>query len=153
MGQFREGFGLREVVVHAGDENVFQCDHPGLLLHIVLAGGRQLAQWILAVHRHDPVANFVRGAVQRNRQPELERLIGQPADLRSQPAGGHGDLARANSCAPARIEDFERLKQMVVIGERLAHAHDDQIVDRPWSVVRGRRLVRPVCNGQLTTED
>ena len=56
---------------------------------IILARGGQFLERIFAVDRHDPVAHLVRRAVQGNGQAKLQRLVGEPADLRREAAGGN----------------------------------------------------------------
>ena len=129
-GQFRQGRDLVQAVIDPGDEDVFEGDHAAFFLLIILAGGGEVAQRILGIDRHDFAARFVGGAVQGDGQAELERLLRQPPDLRGQAAGRDGDLARADISAPGGVEDFQRLEQVVVIGQGFAHAHDDQIVDQ-----------------------
>ena len=38
-------------------------------------------------------------------------------------------MPRADADAPRRVEDVERAHQVRVVGQRLAHAHEDEIVD------------------------
>ncbi len=38
-------------------------------------------------------------------------------------------MCRADADAPGRVDDFERLHQVFVIGQRLAHAHENEVVD------------------------
>ena len=67
--------------------------------------------------------------MQRDSQSKLQRFVSQFADLRRETAGGNGDFASADPSAPRRVQNPERLDKIDVIGERFAHAHDDQIVD------------------------
>ena len=61
-------------------------------------------------------------------EPHLQRLLRQLANLRREAAGGDRDLPRADADAPWRIEDLDRLHEIGEIGQRLAHAHEDEIV-------------------------
>ena len=85
---------------------------------------------ILAIDGDDSVAGFVRRAVERNREPELQRLVGELADLRRQPAGRDGDLSRTDGPAPRRVQNAQGSEQVVVIRERFAHPHDHEVADR-----------------------
>ena len=58
----------------------------------------------------------------------LLRLLREHSNLRHQAASGNCDLARADVHPPRRVQDVQRLGQVVVIGQRLAHAHDDKVV-------------------------
>ena len=84
-----EDLGLLGRVVHALDEDVFERHHLALLLLVLGAGVEQLGEGILPVHRHDLLAHLVGRAVQRQREPDLQRLLRQLADLRGEAAGGN----------------------------------------------------------------
>src|SRR6185369_9126695 len=49
--------------------------------------------------------------------------------LRGQATGGDGNLACADASSPRRVQDRERFEQILVIGERLAHAHNNEVRD------------------------
>ena len=66
--------------------------------------------------------------MQGDRQPDLQRLIRQLPDLRGQTARGHRDVPRAQADAPRRVDDPDGLQELVVIGQRLAHSHEDEVV-------------------------
>jgi len=86
--------------------------------------------------------------VQRDREVILLRHFGEAANLRREAAGGHGDLARADVQPPRRVENFERPDEVVVVGERLAHAHHNDVVYQP-----PLRLGRLTALGQVPTLD
>lgn len=100
---------------------------------------------ILAVHRHDFTANIIGGAVEGNGEAELERFVREFADLRGETAGGDGNLAGADAPTPRGVENFEGLEEVIVISQRLAHAHDDEIIDQAveWLVFTGIDRVPP----------
>src|SRR5205085_6636622 len=95
--QRAEWFYLVQGVVYAGDEYVFKRNHASAFSLIILAGGGQFAQRILAVDGHDFVAGRVGSAVQRNGQAKLQGFVSELANLRSQAAGGYGNLSRADA--------------------------------------------------------
>ena len=74
---------------------------------VIAAGVEQHRQRILAVHRHDLRADLVGRAVQRDRQPDLQRLVGQTTNLRRQAARGNRDVPRAEADAPRRVDDAD----------------------------------------------
>jgi len=122
--------GLFNGIVHPGDQNILKRDHPAFLSLILLARRDQFLQRILAVHRHDSVAHLVGGAMQRDGEAELQRLVRQPANLRCEAAGGDGDLPGADAAAPRRVQDAQRREQVFIIGERFAHSHYDNVVNQ-----------------------
>ena len=72
-----EDGGLLERVVDALDEDVFEGHHLALLRLVLGAGVEQFGERIFAIHRHDLLAHVVGRAVERDRQPDLQRLLGQ----------------------------------------------------------------------------
>ena len=121
-------FGLIQSIVHAFDEDVFKRDHASTFGLVVIQRGGEFFERILAVHRHDSSTHVIRRAVQRDGEGELFRLVCELADLRREAAGGNRDLPRADASAPRRIQQAQSSEQIVVVGERFAHAHDDEIV-------------------------
>ena len=99
------------------------------MLLVLGAGVEQLGEGILPVHRHDLLAHLVGRAVERKREAHLQRLLGELADARREAAGGNRDVPRADADAPMRVDDLDRLHQVGVIRQRLAHAHEDDVVD------------------------
>src|SRR6266496_5016814 len=84
---------------------------------------------MLAVDRHDPAAHFVGCAMQRKGKTKLRGLVGQFANLRRESASGNGDAAGADAEAPWRIYYPNRAQKIFQVGERLAHAHEDDVID------------------------
>ena len=138
-GQIRQGFHLGRGVVDSLDEDVFQGDHLALLFEVVAAGLGQFGQRVLAIDRHDLVANRIGGAVQRDRQTELFGFIGQLSDPGGQSAGRDRDLPGTDPSAPRGVQRTEGRHQRVVIGHGFPHAHDHQIVHQP---IGGARVAR-----------
>ncbi len=62
-------------------------------------------------------------------EADLGRLAGQLPDLRGEAAGGDGDVARADVEAPGGIDDADGAEEVGQVGQRLAHAHEDDVVD------------------------
>ena len=129
MGEFGERDDLVEGVVYAGDENVFQRKLAVFGLLIFLGGGGQFGQRILSVDGHNAIAYVIGGAVQTDGEAILAWLGGELSDLRDEAAGGDGDFSRANVGAPISIEYFQRGHQVIVVRHRLAHSHNDEVID------------------------
>jgi len=77
--------------------------------------------------------------VQRDRQPDADGLLGQLEDVRHEAARGNGDAARAEAQSPVGVDDGERLDERVVVGQRFAHAHDDDVIERRHLGLGARR--------------
>src|SRR5215831_12843449 len=67
--------------------------------------------------------------MQRKGEAKLRGFVGQLADLRRQSAGRNGDVAGADAEAPWRVDNANRAQNILQVGERLAHAHEDDVVD------------------------
>ena len=68
--------------------------------------------------------------MERHREPESQALLGEPADLRHEPARGHGDAPDPEVQAVGLVKDAHRMHDGAVIGQRLAHAHEDEVEAR-----------------------
>jgi len=68
--------GLAEPVVHTGDQDVLERNHPFLLGAIIFQCGDQFLKRIFAVDRHDLRTHFVGGPVQGHSEPKLLRFSG-----------------------------------------------------------------------------
>src|SRR5216684_3883026 len=60
---------------------------------------------------------------------KLRGFVGQLANLRREATGRNGDVACADAKAPWRIDDANRAQNVFQVGERLAHAHEDDVID------------------------
>ncbi len=80
-----------------------------------------------AVDRHEPAAGLLVRRVQRDRQAHPAALP-EREHLRHQPRGGDGHaLGRKPKPDPAVGDDGERPHERLEVGERLPHAHEDEI--------------------------
>ena len=67
--------------------------------------------------------------MKRDRQSNLERLIGELPDAGDQPARRDGHMSGSQADAPWRVQDPDGPHEIVIVGEWLAHAHEDDVVD------------------------
>ena len=67
--------------------------------------------------------------MQGDGQSNLKWLIGEVADAGYEAAGGDRHLASSKADAPRGIQDFDSLHEVPVVGHRLAHPHEDEVVD------------------------
>ena len=137
-----EDGGLLEGVVDVLDEDVLEGHHLALLRLVFDTGVEELGEGILAIDRHDLLADFVSGAVKRKGEPDLQRLLREKPDLRRKSAGGNGNFARADANTPRCVDDVERGQEIGVVGQRFAHTHEDEIVDAGLVAARSRKSAR-----------
>ena len=76
-------------------------------------------------------ASLIGRAVKGNGQAELRGSSASRRICGARPLVETVILRAPDLSAPGRVEDAQGLEQIVVIGQRLAHAHDDQIIDHP----------------------
>src|ERR1017187_3123862 len=67
--------------------------------------------------------------MQRDGEAELHRFVGKFFDLRHETDGGHGDFSRTDAKTPRGVDDPQCTHQVVVICQRFAHAHNDDVVN------------------------
>src|SRR6266567_824063 len=67
--------------------------------------------------------------MQRKGETKLRGLVGQLANLRRESAGRNGDVAGADAKAPWRVDDANRAQKIFQVGERFAHAHENDVID------------------------
>jgi hypothetical protein len=112
------------------------------------AGGQHVGQRVALVDRHQLRAQRVVGGVQRQRQPHRRALARHPVDA-GNPAhrrdrrvgGGHAQLGQALAGA----------EHVVEVHERLAHPHEDGVVDR-IGTAEVERLVEDLGGRQVAPE-
>src|SRR5437588_12177428 len=92
-------------VVYSGDQNVFKREPLLLMRYVVIACGKQFLDVKRAIDRHDLIADFISCAMQRDRQTNLQRLIGELLTLRHESAGRNRDVPRPYAESPRRVDD------------------------------------------------
>ena len=91
------------------------------------AGVEQVDQPVLAVDRHETIALLFGGRVQRDGQVRHQRLGGQPLEIRQDADRRQRDPPRRHR-QPALVGQHpQRLHRLVVVVERLAHPHQDDV--------------------------
>ena len=65
-----------------------------------------------------------------NGKRELLRYVGKFANTRNNAAGRDGEVTGADTDAIGVVEDTQCLENLIVVGKRLALAHEDTLVAR-----------------------
>ncbi len=120
---------LLRSVVHARDHDVFESDAAVCLFQILVDGGHDFLQRVFAVDAHHAAADFIVRRVQGQSQVDLQPVFREFADLRSQSAGGNRDVASADCQTFGVVDDVQEGDDIVVIVERFADAHHDDVAD------------------------
>ena len=132
----------RARVVQALHERVFEGDHAPRRARVGAACRQQLVERPAPVDGHELRAERVVRRVERHGKLELEALGRELREARHDAAGGERDVARAEVGALPRVEELQRAQRRVVVRERLAHAHHDEVREaeaRALAAVFGRR--------------
>ena len=146
MRQRQQFVRLRIRVIDAIDHDVLEGDEIARRpLEIALAGSEQCAQRILAVDRHEFVTQPVVRSVQRDRQRH-RALVAQPVDGRHEAGSRHGDPPPRQAVGVVVEHQAQRAHGVVEVGQRFAHAHQDDVADQPFTV---RRALRPATQRML----
>ena len=96
---------------------------PGLF-GVELKGLVEAQERVLLNTRHEFVARRLDGGVQRDGERELLGNICKLANSRDNAAGGNGKVTCSDADAVGVVEDAQRLENLVVVGKRLALAHE-----------------------------
>ena len=123
--------GALGLVVDAAHHGVL--DRDAALGHRGVVPGRLdgLGDREAGVDRDQLVAQLVVGRVQAQREGDRDALLGQLVDPRHEADGGDGDAAGAHAQAGRRRVDEAAYgtDDGLVVGQRLAHAHEDHVGD------------------------
>ena len=106
---------------------------PGILLGRAAASllGVELKRLVKAEQRvllntgHELIARRLDGGMQGNSKCELLRDVGEFANTGNNAAGRDGEVTGADTDAIGVVEDSQSLENLVVVGKRLALAHED----------------------------
>ena len=115
-------------VVDAGEHDVLDEDLPAAQLDVATALGEDVSERVAVVHRHQLGAQARIGGVEREREPDRLLDLVDEARQAGHPADG-GDR-RPPVRDPEVGQPPRRREHVVVVEERLAHAHEDEVVDR-----------------------
>src|SRR5213594_106552 len=116
-------------VVLAAQHDVFEGDALAAREGQRAAGVEQDAQRVAAVDGHQARALHVGGGGERDGQVDA-RLGDQAPDDRDEADGGDRDAPGRDGVAPLGGQDVERRAHRLVVGERLTHAHEDDVRER-----------------------
>ena len=116
-------------VIFAGDERPLKRQPPTCFFDVVAASVHQFSDGPAVVDGDKLVPLFIRGGVQGDGQRRLALLIGVAADGGDQSHSGNGDFARAQVEAGFVGQAVNGGEGVVVIVQRLAHAHHHNVGD------------------------
>jgi len=114
-------------VVHPPQDHVLEHDLAVGAPHVPRARREHLIQRIRAVEGHQAVAYLVGGGVEAHREVELQRFLGEAVDARRHTDRRHRDGPRRQIEAGLIVEKTAGAQRLVVVVERLAHAHEDDV--------------------------
>ena len=112
-------------IVDAVDHRPLKADTAPLGTAVVGQGARQVAQGIRAVDRCDAIAQAVVRGVQRDCQIDRQAGSCQTHNARNDTDSGHRDVPGTD--AHVAMEALHGCPHRVIVGERLAHAHEHDV--------------------------
>ena len=119
------------------------------------AGGQEILDGPALIHRHEALPHRVRRGVERDRQVDLQLFLGELLHPADQPHRRHGDPPGGVAEGAGMDQEPERLNGGLVVGQRLAHAHEDEVGDarsRVEGPAHRRQLADDLSRRQVANE-
>lgn len=117
--------GMLGLIVDAPQEDIFKGDPLARPQGDFLDGGDEIVDVPLAGDGHDLLADLIVGGVERDGELGADGFLGEALDARDDPGGGDGHTRFGDS--DFSDEEADSVHEGVVIEERLAHAHEDEV--------------------------
>lgn len=144
-------FGIR--IVDAFDHGILIGRAAASLLGVELQRFVKAKQRVLLNTGHELIARRLDGGMKGNGKRELLGDVGKFANTGNNAAGRDGEVTSADTDAVGVVEDSQRLENLVVVGKRLALAHEDNARGALAKVVGYMKyLVNDLLSGQRTLE-
>ena len=124
----RQLLGLLRSIVYSGDEDVFQRDDVLGTAAPAVQRRQQFTQWPFAVDGHNSRAHVIRCSVQRNREAYRDAAGCKSCQARHMTGGGDGDMSSPNGEEGGSRDESQGGQEVISIGQRLPHAHEDEVV-------------------------
>jgi hypothetical protein len=138
-GDGRQPVGLPGIVVHITDEAPLDADPPAGPVPVAADRVLELGDRVGPVDRDELVAQLVGGGVEADRQRDREPDVGEPVDARHEPDRRDRDAPGREPEALRVVEPAHRRQGRRQVGQRLPHAHEDDVGHVVGRV--GRQLV------------
>ena len=131
-------------VVFASDQRVLEGHAAPGRPEVALRRRNQVPNRVGTRGRHQPLAQLVVRSMQRDRQPNLQALAGQPVDSVDQSHGRDGDVPLAQAERARMRQQPHGAHRLRVVREWLAHAHEDHVRHvLPARLATAARCARP----------
>ena len=124
-------------VVDAADESVLVGRATTGPVDVGLHGVPEAQQREALDARHQVVARALNGRVEGDGERELLGLLRKLVDHGDKTAGGDGEVTGTDTSAVRGVEEAKGLQRLIVVGERLSLAHEDDAGDALAKVVAG----------------
>ena len=135
--QLGQLLGVFRCVVLVIEQDVLEEDAAVCRLHVVTASVHQPGDRVALVDRHRARPGLIVRGVQRYGEVQLVRFPSQLSDFRDQPHGGNRKVPGADVHALGVVHHGDRAHGVVVVCERLAHAHEHDVGDLRHLVLLG----------------
>lgn len=144
-------FGIR--IVDAFDHGVLIGRTASSLLSVELQRLMKAQERVLLNAGHELIARRLDGRMQGNGKRELLGDVGKFANTGNNAAGRDGEVTSADTDAIGVVEDSQCLENLVVVGKRLALAHEDNARGALAKVVGYMKyLINDLLSGQRALE-
>ena len=140
-------------IVDAFDHGILVGRAAASLLGVELKRLVKAKQRVLLNTGHELIARRLDGRMQGNGKRELLGDVGKFTNTGNNAAGRDGEVTSADTDAIGVVEDSQRLENLVVVGKRLALAHEDDARGALAKVVGYMKyLVDDLLSGQRALE-
>lgn len=125
-----EGGGVSDAVIDVFEENVGEEDFAVGDGQMMIKGGHNFLDGVGSGDRHEFDPLIIERVVEGEGEIDVGVVAGESFDARNDANGGEGQVARGEAKEVFGRHQVNSGEGIVRIGERLAHAHEDNRVDR-----------------------
>src|SRR5260221_14198543 len=116
------------------------------MVNVIPASIDDFSNLIALVDRHDCKSFIVIRGVERDRQIDLSLLVSETPDLWNQTHSRDGEAASPKVVAIRIAESVNRRHGIVVVVERLAHPHKDDVRYYFVHILQHLRVIHDLCH-------
>ena len=126
LHEFDELAGIFPTVIDSINENIFKGDHTSVGKGKDSACFQEFFEGVTPINRHQTIPCLIVGCVQGDGQVHGD-VSAELKHFRNKTARGNGDFPMGKVHFCFMHQDTESLQNMMVIGERFSHSHEDNV--------------------------
>lgn len=126
LHEFDEAAGIFPAVIDSINENIFKGDHTSVGKGKNPACFQEFFKGVSPINGHQTIPRLIVGCVQGNGEVHGD-VFAELNHFRNKTTRGNGDFPVGKVHFCFMQQDAESLENMMVIGERFSHSHEDNI--------------------------